>query len=230
VGGGGVSLERTEAPVQRQASRFAAFKPRGATPSPTMPEGLAPNLTAPVRAYAMARADIERMAQKGLPALPHQEKAMRQAQASLEAVSPETAKDLRSALSRNRGLAARADQPGGLEVIGKAMAQEARVRSDPQLRADRFVEDWSRLAGRRAELTGASDRGVRVKLEIQLRNLAQGLDRDPQLAKLLVARGKELGLSAGATPLAGPPLSIGQMLERSLGVGRQHGPGLDIDR
>ena len=195
-----------------------------------MTDGLEPSLTAPVRAYATARADIERMEQRGLPALPHQEKAMQQARGALEAVSPETAKDLGSALSRHPGLAGRIDQPGGLEAIGKAMAQEAKVRGDPQLRADRFVEDWSRLAGRRAELSGLSNRETRVKVETRLRNLAQGLDRDPQVAKLLAARGKDLGLPSGSRLMAAPPLSLGQMLERTLGPGRQHRPGLDIDR
>jgi len=223
------ALERAEPPAPRQASRFAGFKPREASPRAVMPDGLEPGLTAPVRAYARARADIERMQQRGLPALPHQEKAMQQAGRALESISPETAKDLRSALSRHPGLAG-VDQPGGLETIGKAMAQEARARGDPQLRADRFVEDWSRLAGQRAELSGLSHRDVRVKVETQLRNLAQGLDRDPQVAKLLAVRGKDLGLPSSSRLMAAPPLSIGQMLERSLGPGRQHGPGLDIDR
>ena len=223
-------LERADPPAPRQASRFAGFKPRDASPRPVTTDGLEPRLTAPVRAYATARADIERMAQRGLPGLPHQEKALQQARGALEAVSPETAKDLRSALSRNPGLAGRIDQPGGLEAIGKAMAREAKVRGDPQLRADRFVEDWSHLAGRCAELSGLSHRDARVKVETQLRNLAQGLDRDPQVAKLLTARGKDLGLPAGSRLMATPPLSLGQMLERSLGPGRQHGPGLDIDR
>jgi Ti-type conjugative transfer relaxase TraA len=230
VGGGGASLERAEAPVARQVSRFAGFRPREAALRPVMAETMDPGLTAPVRAYAMARADIERMVQKDLPALPHQAKALQQAHGALVAVSPETAKDLRSALSRHPGLAARADQPGGLEAIGRAMEQEAKVRGDPQLRAERFVQDWSRLAGRRAELSGVSHREVRVKLETQLRNLAQGLDRDPQVAKLLAARGKDLGLSSGSRAMAPPALSIGQMLVRSLDLGRQHGQGLDIDR
>ena len=155
---------------------------------------------------------------------------MQQAGRALESVSPETAKDLRSALSRHPGLAGRIDQPGGLEAIGKAMAQEAKVRGDPQLRADRFVEDWSRFTRQRGQLSGLSHRDARVKVETQLRNLAQGLDRDPQVAKLLTARGKDLGLPSGSRLMAGPPLSIGRMLERSLGPGRQHRPGLDIDR
>ena len=223
-------LERADPPTPRQASRFAGFKPREASPRPMTMDGLEPRLTAPVRAYATARADIERMQQRGLPALPHQENAMQQAGRALESVSPETAKDLRSALSRHPGLAGRIDQPGGLEAIGKAMTQEAKVRGDPQLRADRFVEDWSRFTRQRGQLSGLSHRDVRVKVETQLRNLAQGLDRDPQVAKLLTARGKDLGLSTGARPMAAVPFSIGQVLERSLGLGRQHGPGLDIDR
>jgi len=223
-------LEQAVSQAPRQVSRFAGFKPRDGSPRPVTTDGLEPSLKASVRAYAAARADIERMSQRGLPALPHQEKAMREARGALEAASPETAKNLRSALSRHPGLAARIDQPGGLETIGKAMAQEARVRGDPQLRADRFVEDWSRLAGRRAELSGFSHRDARVKVETRLRNLAHGLDRDPQVAKLLTARGKDLGLPTGSRLMAAPPLSIGQMLERSLGPGRQHGPGLDIDR
>jgi len=223
-------LERTVTPAPRQASRFAGFKPREASPRPVVTDSLAPSLTAPVRAYATARADIERMVQRGLAALPHQEKAMQRARGALEAASSETAKDLRSALSRHPGLAGRIEQPGGLEAIGKAMTQEGKVRGDPQLRADRFVEDWSRLAGRHAELSGLSHQDTRLKVETRLRNLAQGLDRDPAVAKLLTARGKDLGLPAGSRLMATPPLSIGQMLERSLGPGRQHGPGLDIDR
>ncbi|MGC1303727.1 MAG: Ti-type conjugative transfer relaxase TraA [Caulobacteraceae bacterium] len=236
VGGAGVDrpgarapLERAEPPVPRQASRFAGFRARDAAPRPVMTDGPEPGLKAPVRAYAKARADIERMAQRGLPALPHQEKALQQARGALEAASPDTAKDLRSALSRHPGLAGRIDQPGGLEAIGKAMAQEAKVSRDPQLRADRFVEDWSRLARRRAELPGLSHRDARGKVESQLRNLAQGLDRDPAVAKLLSARSKDLELPSGARVMAGPQISIGQMLERSLGPGRQHGPGLGID-
>jgi hypothetical protein len=63
---------------------------------------------------------------------------------ALSAASPEAAQDLRSALSRQRGIAGRVDQPGGMEAVGKAVAHEGQVRRDPQLRAERFVESWTR--------------------------------------------------------------------------------------
>ncbi|WP_269717206.1 Ti-type conjugative transfer relaxase TraA [Caulobacter sp. NIBR2454] len=212
-------------PAERAPSRFAGFKPKPAAdravgdraPSPAPAAPLQrQELTEGVRGYARAFADMERMRQGGLPVLPHQDIAFKRAEKALSAVSPEAAQDLRSALSRQRGLAGRVDQPGGMEAIGGALARESQVRRDPQLRAERFVESWTRLKAQHAELSGWQNVDARRKVEARMKGLAGGLARDPQVESVLAGRRRELGLSPGAMP----GRNLVQDLTRSLSLGR----------
>jgi Ti-type conjugative transfer relaxase TraA len=212
-------------PAERAPSRFAGFKPKPAmdraagdhAPAPSPAAALQrQELAEGVRGYARAFADMERMRRDGLPVLPHQDIAFKRAETALSAASPEAAQDLRSALSRQRGLAGRVDQPGGLAAIGKAMAHEGQVRRDPQLRAERFVESWTRLKTQHAELGGWQNADARQKVEARMKGLAGGLARDPQVESVLVGRRRELGLSPGAVP----GRNLVQDLTRSLSLGR----------
>jgi Ti-type conjugative transfer relaxase TraA len=212
-------------PAERAPSRFAGFKPKLAAdravgdraPSPAPAAALQrQELTEGVRGYARAFADMERMRRDGLPVLPHQDIAFKRAEKALSAASPEAAQDLRSALSRQRGLAGRVDQPGGLAAIGKAVAHEGQVRRDPQLRAERFVESWTRLKTQHAELSGWQNADARRKVEARMKGLAGSLARDPQVESVLVGRRRELGLSPGAMP----GRNLVQDLTRSLSLGR----------
>ena len=196
-------------PAERAPSRFAGFKPKPAAdravgdraPSPAPAAALQrQELTEGVRGYTRAFADMERLRRDGLPVLPHQHIAFKLAETALWAASPEAAQDLRSALSRQRGLAGRVDQPGGLAAIGKAMAHEGQVRRDPQLRAERFVESWTRLKTQHAELSGWQNTDARRKVEARMRGLAGGLARDPQVESVLAGRRLELDLSPGEIP------------------------------
>ena len=123
--------------------------------------------------------------------------------------------DLGSALSRQRGLAGYIDQSDGVETIGKAIAQERQVRLDPRLGAERFVETWTRLKTRHAELGGWQNADARRKIEDRMKSLAKGLSRDPQVESLLSGRRRELGLSG-----ASQGRNLVQDLARSLGLGR----------
>ena len=217
------------APARQAPSRFAGFKPKSATdlqvverqagraPSPAPAAALQrQELTEGVRGYARAFADVERMRRGGLPVLPHQDVALKRAEKALSVASPEAAVDLRSALSRQRGLAGRVDQPGGMDAIGGALAREGQVRRDPQLRAERFVESWTRLKTQHAELSGWQNANARRKVEARMKSLAGGLARDPQVESVLVGRRRELGLSPGAMP----GRNLVQDLTRSLSLGR----------
>ncbi|CAN5445032.1 Ti-type conjugative transfer relaxase TraA [soil metagenome] len=206
-------------PIERARSRFSGFKPRAAPAAGRTPNPAAPlqrqEITEGVRGYARAFADVERMREGGLPILPHQDLALKRAEKTLAAASPEAAQDLRSALWRQRGLAGRVDQPGGLEAISKALARENQVRLDPKLRAERFVERWTGLQARHAELGGWQHVDARRKVEERMKTMAKGLGRDPQVESLLSGRRKELGLSSPA-----PGRNLAQDLARSLGIGR----------
>ena len=210
-------------------SRFAGFKPKPAadraggerqadrSPTPAPAAALQrQELTEGVRGYARAFADVERMRRDGLPVLPHQDVALKRAEKALSAASPEAAADLRSALSRQRGLAGRVDQPGGMEAIGAASARESQVRRDPQLRAERFVESWTRLKTQHAEVGGWQNADARRTVEARMKGLAGGLSRNPQVESVLVGRRRELGLSPGAMP----GRNLVQDLTRSLSLGR----------
>jgi Ti-type conjugative transfer relaxase TraA len=173
--------------------------------------------------YAAAWADAERMGEQGLPILPHQRVAMQQAREGLDGVSSEATADLRSALSRNLGLAAQGATPEGMTAVQRAMATERTVRLDPAARAERFVEDWRGLQAKRAEL-GVSylHADARKAIEGRMKTMAQGLGRDAQVESIL--RGKKLELGLGkAREVAG--VSMGDALVRSLTLGRSIGLG-----
>ncbi len=203
----------------RTPARFLGFKPRpawtaGPAPSPAVsgphqaiPEG--------VRDYARAFADVARMGEAGLPVLPHQTLALKRAEKAVAAAHPEAAQDLWRALSRQHGLAGQVDQPGGLEAIAKALAQETQVRLDPELRAERFVEGWTALMAKRAELDGWRHVEARDKVEAGMNAMVRDLGRDREVESLLSGRREALGLSAPS-----PSRNLAQDLARSLGIGR----------
>ena len=106
--------------------------------------------------------------------------------------------------------------PDGLAAITKAMGEEGRVRRDPALRAERFVETWTRLRTRHAELAGLGSLPARRQIEARMKSLVGGLARDPTVETLLVGRRKDLGLTRGGIPGAG----LGQQLMKALTLGR----------
>ena len=74
------------------------------------------------------------------------------------------------------------------------MSREAKVRADPQLRADRFVAEWKALGDRRAGLEGLANRPARQAIERRMHAMATGLGRDAELMAALGERRQQLGL------------------------------------
>src|SRR3546814_5668743 len=73
-----------------------------------------------------------------------------------------------------------------------AMAQEARVRADPNLRAVRFVERWQGLKQERDRLYRAGDMAGRERTGKEMAGMAKSLERDPQVELVLRNRTREL--------------------------------------
>jgi hypothetical protein len=169
------------------------------------------------RGYSRAFADAERMREQGLPVLPHQDLALARAQRALEAVDPENAVDLRSALTRRRGLAAKVDQPGGADVIARAVGREGQVRRSPELRGEAFKENWIRLRARHAELGGVGNAVERRAIEARLKQLAGDLSKDPHAETLLARSRKELGIGKSGGRIA---LDLVRLLGLGRGIGR----------
>ncbi|WP_267382800.1 MULTISPECIES: Ti-type conjugative transfer relaxase TraA [unclassified Sphingomonas] len=165
---------------------FAGFRPKASEAQARDYESEStnrPNQDVAIRRYARAAVDVAGMEEKRLPVLPHQRTALAKAGEALDQVRPDGARDLAAAIERNPQLAR--DAAGG-DVRGaiRGMAEEARVRADPQLRAERFMERWRALE---AEASPGSSHAGRA--------LIDGLRHDPALRAELAQRAPELGLN-----------------------------------
>src|SRR3546814_235001 len=102
----------------------------------------------------------------------------------------------------------------------EAVAQEARVRADPNLRADRFVERWQGLKQERDRLYRAGDMAGRERTGKEMAGMAKSLERDPQVELVLRNRTRELGLEIGMGRGRGMNSGdLGRELARDLGIG-----------
>jgi len=204
---------------------FAGFRPKpAATPEKaSVPDrteaaiGGKPDQARAIERYARAAADIGRMRTRELPVLPHQESALRRAGEALDQVRPDGARDLDFAFRRDPGLIGQAAE-GKTGGAARAMAEERRVRLDPDARADRFVESWRGLARERA----GGDQARTDKATTRMGAMAEGLRRDPELAKALERRAPELELKLERGR------SIEKSLEQSIGIGRERDRGMSL--
>src|SRR3546814_19726319 len=106
----------------------------------------------------------------------------------------------------------------------EGMAQEARVRADPTLRPDRFVERWQGLKQERDRLYRAGDMAGRERTGQEMAGMAKSLERDPQVELVLRNRTRELGLEIGMCPGRGlNSCGLGRELERAFGTGLGRG-------
>jgi Ti-type conjugative transfer relaxase TraA len=229
-----ILVERGPAPEVGRAPKRSMFDGlklgRGGGPAAGIAEAAERAAPAPdaalqrgITRYTAAWADAERMGEQGLPILPHQRVEMQKAREGLESVAPEATADLRSALSRNPGLARQSATPEGMKAVQRAMATERTVRLDPGARAERFVEDWRGLQAKRAELgVGYQTADARKAIEGRMKAMAEGLGRDAQVESIL--RGKKLELGLGKVRDM-PGVSMGDALVRSLTLGRSIGLG-----
>ena len=224
-------LARQVAEKVRDKARgmFAGFRPKAA---PERPMSRAADRAPPIggergdqakaiERYARAAADMRRMQEKGLPVLPHQTQALAHAGEALDRTRPDAARDLASALARDPQLAAQAAQ-GNTGGAVRAMAEEQRVRLDPELRAGRFVESWRDMQRAHAGLERAGDTQGAAKMRGRMETLAGGLHRDPQLESALRRRAPELALKMERGR------SIGQELAQSIGGARDRDRGMSL--
>ncbi len=146
-----------------------------------------------VERYARATADIGQMREQRLPILPHQREALEQAGKALDAIRPQAAADLVSALQRQPELVREAAD-GRSQGAVRAMQVEAAIRTDPAQRADRFVSDWQQLGQARTVMQQAGDTNGARDVSSRMADMAKGLERDAQVESLLRGRTRELGV------------------------------------
>ena len=172
------------------------------------------------RASRSAEAVLQARASGG-PVLEHQKVALERATEALDQIRAGASRDMASAMRREPGLLHEA-AAGRSGPMVEAMAQEARVRTDPNLRADRFVERWQQLSQDRDQLYRTGDMTGREKAGKEMAGMAKSLERDPQVESILRGRTRELGLEIGINQNR----ELARELTRDLGLGR----GLGMSR
>jgi Ti-type conjugative transfer relaxase TraA len=217
--------ERQIAPQQAR-SIFANFRPPAPDEQHDMAIGIAqkqraPDLKHAVEKYARSLTDIGRTQDRGLPPMPHQEVARDKARKALDQARPHAARDATIAFNREPGLIAEAAN-GGTNGVIRAMQLEVEIRGNPQLRADRFVENWQGLHRQRELSMKAGNYDRTQSITQRMGGMAKGLERDAQVDSLLRNRRIELGLHVGRGG------GIAHDLNEYLGLGRGRGIGIGM--
>jgi hypothetical protein len=192
--------ERSAAPAERDVS--ASERPsvlRESSPEPVLTQAAALNQS--VDRYARAWMDALRMREKDLPILEHQKTELKHAGEDLDTHRPGAKQDLHTALRHEPSVRrAMVDLEGSQRsrALLAGLEQEARIRRDPTLRAERLVKEWNGLEARRKELKGLEHSEAREKVKGQMRELAHEFKREPQLELAVKRRAQDLGIEAGS--------------------------------
>lgn len=205
-------------PIATPPARGMVEGMRIAAPQPTrltQPIGL----ETAVQRFARAAADILRMRKDCYTELPHQRIAFDKARETLDAARPDASRDLRAAFARDPGLISEAMQ-GRTTAAIRAMVLEAELRASPERRADRFVEDWQKLARQHHAFRHAGDEaGARV-IGQQMSALGKSMERDAQAESLIRNRLPELGVQGREGGSISHSIQDGLGLSRGRGLGR----------
>jgi hypothetical protein len=151
--------------------------------------------------YARAWTDAAKMRAQDLPILEHQKVALRDAGTALDAARPGATRDLLTALEHEpatyRAMTAMQGRERATQLVA-GIEHEARVRQDPNLKAERLVKVWNGLEAQRERLGGWDQAEARGKVEARMKSIAGELKRDPQLESLMRNRQRELGIAPGS--------------------------------
>ena len=179
----------------------------------------APDLDHAVRRYARSILDIAKMRELALPILPHQIAAREHAGAALNALRPQAARDLDSVSERDPVFVREAAE-GRTQRTIRAMQVEAEIRTDPNLRADRFVKRWQEFDRQHARFARDNDWQSAREIRDSIGAMAKSLERDPQMESILRNRSRDLGIPMDMSR------GIGRNLLAYLGLGRERGLGI----
>lgn len=158
---------------------------------------------------------------RGKPANPAQLGELREARQAFEAVRPNGARDAEAAYVKDPALAAEAGS-GQVNRAIRALQLETELRTNPELRADRFVTRWNALTDRSERLYAAGRMTEYHNTRAAMADMAKGLARDPQLESLLAGRKAQLGIAMET----GRSLGVDLAMSHGLALGRGRGLGL----
>jgi len=216
----GLRLSRAAQPAP-QATSFDRAVERGAPPVVRPDWSQAPELPTAITRHARIVSAIRFSWSVGDMASPDQRAELFASRAALDQIQPHGAADLENAFVADLGLIDQAAN-GRTQAVIRAMQLEAEMRTDPNLRADTFVQRWQALDRQRRLLLRDHEERRASKVAQSMASMAKGLERDPQLESILRNRKQQLGLP----PV--PERSVGQTLVDMLGLGRSRGPSIGM--
>jgi Ti-type conjugative transfer relaxase TraA len=174
---------------------FDGLKLRSPAPEPAQLAGSAQQrgIAAAVERFARAIVDADRMTAQGLAPLDCQKAELARASAALDQARPHAIVDLSAAFDGDPALAGEAAK-GRSQAAIRAMQIETELRTNPELRADRFVQAWHQLNVQRDRLSGWEHDDRRDQVEGRMKALAKSIDKDPALGAALSRRAGQLGI------------------------------------
>jgi Ti-type conjugative transfer relaxase TraA len=170
--------------------------------------------------HARAVDAIFEMQEQGGRASPEQVTELQDARKAFAEVRPYGPHDAEAAYKKNPALASEA-ATGQVNRTVRALQLETELRTDPQIRADRFVENWQRLDRASQRQYQAGDISGYRATRSAMGDMAKSLERDPQLESLLEGRKRDLGISFESGRRLGLELAFthGIDLSRGRGIG-----------
>jgi Ti-type conjugative transfer relaxase TraA len=135
-------------------------------------------------------------------------------------VRPHGWEDAEAAYSKDNSLASEA-ATGRVSRAVRALQLETELRTDPQRRADRFVERWRELGQASQRRYQAGDMAGYKSTRSAMGDMAKSLERDPQLEAILANRKRDLGIGIDSGRSLGRELAFNHGID--LGIGRSIG-------
>ena len=199
----GLKLEsgRGSGDPEKDRETFAGVKlPAQDWPPPSM-ETDRDRLLATTEGYARALADAVRMDGLGLPIVEHQKAALAKTGAALDAVRPESRRELQSAFRHDPETVRAMTEFQGrerAEGLVAGMERERRAQLDPNVRAERLLARWEALEAEHAKLLLWDQGPTRKNIEAQMHAVAGEIGKDGSVQSALRQRQQELGIEEGS--------------------------------
>jgi len=159
--------------------------------------------------------------EQGGKASPEQVRELQDARKAFEDVRPYGSHDAEAAYKKTPELATEAASGRTARAI-RTLQMETETRTDPQRRADRFVERWRKLDHASQRQYQAGDMSGYKATRAEMGDMAKSLRRDPQMESLLANRKRELGIGMETGRRLGDALAFSHGID----LGRGRGIGL----
>jgi hypothetical protein len=173
--------------------------------------------TEALKRHARACDAILEAKRQGLTLSVEQRRELGVARRAFDEVRPHGWEDAEAAYSKDNSLAREAGS-GRVNRTIRALQLETEIRTDPNRRADRFVERWQKLDQASQRQYQVGDMSGYKATRSAMGDMAKSLERDPQLESVLAGRKQQLGIQFESGRSLGRELAFTHGID--LGIGR----------